>query len=153
MTQMPPDWNEFIECLNQNQVDFLVVGALALSLHGISRYTGDLDVWIAPSEVNRQKVISALNDFGFGSLNLQAADFAPPSEGVQLGIRPVRIDILTVLDGITYSEASASAEEGNLGGQTVRFLSRDMILRNKRALARPQDLADVARLEELGPLD
>lgn len=153
MTPTPPDWNEFIECLNRNQVEYLVVGALALSLHGISRYTGDLDVWIAPTEENRQRVINALGDFGFASLSLRPEDFAPPNEGVQLGIRPVRIDILTVLDGITYPEAYASAEIGQLGAHPVRFLSREMILRNKRALGRPQDLADIARLEELGPLD
>ncbi len=141
------DWREWLESLTESRVEFVVVGAIALAHHGFVRYTGDLDIFVHASPDNAIRVLEALTRFGFGSLKLGAEDFATEGRVVQLGFPPGRIDILTSIDGVGWDEANAGAVSGEYGGVPVRFLSRDDLIRNKSATGRPQDLADVKRLE------
>jgi hypothetical protein len=90
-----PDFVDFIQLLNDHKVEYLVVGAHALSFHGRPRHTGDLDIWINPKGENPKKVITALKDFGFESLNLTYSDFLKENTVTQLGYPPLRIDLLT----------------------------------------------------------
>ena len=86
---------EFIECLNSNEVDYLVVGALAVSWHGFPRYSADVDFLIRPSHANAERVLRATADFGFGSLDISAAYLTIQGKVIQLGHEPNRIDLMT----------------------------------------------------------
>lgn len=141
------DWLEWLSSLNANGVEYLIVGGVALARHGHPRYTGDLDCFVRPSPDNARRVLAALRDFGFGSLAIDERDLSVPDRVVQLGFPPGRIDIITEIEGVTWDEASRSAVEGRYGEVPTRFISRELLIRNKRACGRPQDLADAARLE------
>jgi hypothetical protein len=142
------DWKEFIESLNANSVDYILVEALAFAYHAVPRYTGDMDVLVRPSEENLERVLSALRSFGFSSLNLSVEDFLEPGAFVQLGYQPNRIDIMTEISGVTFEEAWETAEPTELEGVPVLVLGRDPLIKNKRTVARPKDLVDVQVLEE-----
>lgn len=143
------DWLEWLSCLNDRHVEYLLVGGMALAHHGVPRYTGDLDVLIRPTTENAERVIQALRDFGFGSLDIGVTDLSSRGRVVQLGFPPGRIDLVTSIDGLSWEEADASAEAGRYGTIDTRFIGRAAMIRNKRASGRPQDLADAARLESI----
>jgi hypothetical protein len=145
--EIPPDFSEFIASLAARDTRFLVVGGYAVALHGHPRYTGDIDIWLAPDEENARSVVAALAEFGFEDLGLTIDDFLEPDRVVQLGYPPMRIDLMTGLDGVNFDEAYERRVEVELGGVAVPFLSLDDLRRNKRATARAQDLADLEALD------
>lgn len=141
-----PDFKDFIESLNANGVRYMVVGGYAVALHGHPRYTQDMDVWIQRDEENASRMIQALADFGFGSLDLAAEDFLVPDQIVQLGYAPNRIDILTTLPGVEFEPCYASRVEVRLDDLPVSFIALENLKQNKRASGRHQDLADLENL-------
>jgi hypothetical protein len=145
------DLREFIELLNSHKVDYLIVGAHALAWHGLPRYTKDIDFFVNPEPANVDRLLTALDQFGFGSLGLASDDFLVPDRVIQLGREPHRIDLLTGISGVTWAECWHSKVRGEMDGIPVPFLGRDAFVRNKRASGRPQDLADASRLEAIGP--
>jgi hypothetical protein len=130
-------------------VEYLVVGAHALAAHGHVRATKDLDVWVHPNVLNAPKVLSALAAFGAPLLDLSLADLVQPGLIFQIGVPPVRIDVLTAIDGVEFPEAWRDRVEAKLGALVVPVLSRHHLIANKRAAGRLQDLADIERLEQL----
>lgn len=100
--ELNPDFKEFFESLNRNDVRYLVVGGYAVAFHGYPRYTKDIDVWIEATTDNVQRLIQALRDFGFGALGLQERDFLEPGYTIQLGRPPNRIDLLTSVHGVDF---------------------------------------------------
>lgn len=140
------DLKEFVELLNALDVHFLIVGAFALAHHGYPRYTGDIDLFVEKSTENAERILSALREFGFGDVGLSTEDFVSKDQVIQLGVVPNRIDMLTLLSGVSFEEAWSSREWGEIGGLKAPFISRDMLKRNKRACGRPQDLADLEHL-------
>lgn|SRR5690348_17443923 len=147
------EWRSFIECLECNKVEYLVVGAIALAHHGLPRYTGDLDIWVRNSPTNAQRVVDALRTFGFGSLELKAEDFTGAYQVVQLGRAPRRIDLLTTISGVTFEEAWEERATGKVEGVTAPFIGVKALLRNKQASGRTQDRADAAALARLHGAD
>ena len=145
---IPNDFKELLELLNSHKVEYIVVGAYALALHGNPRFTGDLDVYVKPDAQNASYILAALKEFGFGSLKLEEKDFTEPHQVVQLGMPPVRIDLLTSLTGLTWDDAVKGELKGNLGGVPVLFLGKQEYIKNKKALGRPKDLADAEVLGE-----
>lgn len=143
---LDPDFNEFVTSFIDNGVRFLIVGGYALAAHGLPRYTGDLDAWVWVDAENARRVVAALHSFGFGSLGLNEADFQSPDMVVQLGYPPLRIDVLTAIDGVSFDEAWPRRLVLSIDGCDVPFIGRDDLIANKRAADRPQDRADVARL-------
>lgn len=141
-----PDFREFIECLNANQVRYLVVGGYAVAFHGHPRYTKDLDIWIQPTLENAQKVIQALAAFGFASLNLVASDFAQSDQVVQLGYPPNRIDLITSPDGVDFETCYQSKIESDLDGLQICWIDLENLRLNKKVSGRSQDLADLESL-------
>jgi len=141
------DFKEFIQSLNDNSVRYLVVGGYAVALHGYPRYTKDMDVWVEMTVDNASKIVKALNQFGFGSLDLKEADFIEPDQIIQLGYPPRRIDILTTLPGVEFSECYLSHTTVNVEGVSVNFIDLENLKKNKRATGRHQDLADLENLE------
>jgi hypothetical protein len=133
---------------NARGVEFIVVGAYALAAHGRVRATGDLDVWVRPSAANAKLVIEALAAFGAPLHDLTAQDLTQPGVVFQIGVAPLRIDVLTSIDGVTFEEAWTERLSTSFAGQTVPVLSTRHLIRNKRAVGRTQDLADVEWLEQ-----
>ena len=144
---LPEDWRAFIESLNSNGVEYLVVGAVALAHHGVPRYTGDLDILVRNSTENAERLEAALAGFGFAGLGLKAAAFVDSYRVIQLGIPPNRIDLLTSLTGVTFDAAWAGRVEALVGETRVNFIGREALILNKRRTGRAQDKAD---LEALG---
>lgn len=144
--ELNPDFKEFLQSLNENDVRYLVVGGYAVAFHGHPRYTKDIDIWIDLDEQNAQKVVKALVDFGFSSLNLTPADFLEPDNVIQLGYPPRRIDLLIGLEGAAFDECYSARLEEEMEGIRVCFIDRENLARLKRAAGRPQDLADLDNL-------
>jgi hypothetical protein len=130
----------------------MVVGAYAVAIHGRPRATKDLDVWVEPSVENAPKVIRALQDFGAPLMGLTASDIEAPDVGLQIGREPLRIDILTKISGPSFADAWPTHTHADFGGVRCPVIGFDALVENKRAAGRPQDLADVAALEQLRAL-
>lgn len=141
------DFREFLRCLNARRVRYLVVGGHAVSFHGYPRFTLDIDVVVVPEPENAKALIEALTDFGFGGLGLTADDFTRPST-IVLGRTPYQIDIMTYIKGVNIDEAWDQRVSGVLDGVDVFFVCKDDLITNKRAVGRPEDLADVERLRD-----
>lgn len=142
------DFRELLECFNARSVEYLVVGSFALAFHGAPRYTGDMDLLVKPDPENSRRIIAALTDFGFTSLGLADDEFIEPDQVIQLGVPPVRVDLMTAIEGVSWDEAWASRSPGDCGGVPVHYLGREQFIANKRAAGRPKDLADIAKLVE-----
>ena len=141
------DLREFIESLNSHKVEYVIVGAYALAFHGHPRFTGDPDILIHNSKANAERVHQVIAEFGFPAMGLAASDFLQSGQIIQLGRPPQRIDILTSLSGVEFSEAWETRVNGHLDRAPVAFLSRECLIRNKKTTDRPQDRADVEALE------
>jgi uncharacterized nucleotidyltransferase DUF6036 len=141
------DFKDLLSELYAHDVEFLVVGAHALAAHGHVRATKDLDVWVRPSQENARRVIRAMTAFGAPMQAVTEDDFAAPGITFQVGVEPVRIDIITAVDGLTFDAAWRNRVASEYGGEPVFVISRDDLIRNKRASGRPQDIADIAALE------
>lgn len=142
------DFVEFFASFNRHSVKYCVVGSYAVGLHAIPRYTKDVDVWVEPSADNAARIMRALIDFGFGSLALTVDDFNKPGQIIQLGHEPVRIDVITSIEGCTFEEAWATKETETYGAETIYFLGYDALVKTKAAAGRSQDLADLEKLRK-----
>ena len=141
------DLREFIELLNSHRVEYVIVGGFALAFHGHPRYTGDLDILVHTSQENAERVYRAIREFGFPAAGLSVSDFLEDGQIIQLGRPPHRIDILTSLSGVGFAEVWASRIHADLDRLPVGFISRECLIRNKKATDRVQDRADVEALE------
>ena len=141
------DLREFLELLNSRGVEYVIVGAHSLAFHGRPRYTGDLDILIRAIPKNAAKLIDVLNEFGFADSRFRVSDFTTPDQVIQLGRAPSRIDLLTSISGVTSDEAFETRIPAELDGIPVFILGRESLVRNKRAVGRPQDLVDLDSLE------
>jgi predicted nucleotidyltransferase len=141
------DFKEFIQSLNDNSVRYLVIGGYAVAFHGHPRYTKDLDVWVAMDAENAANIIKALAQFGFASLELKESDFTAPDQIIQLGYPPSRIDIITTAPGVDFETCYAGRIQEEIDGIQVNFIDLENLKRNKKAVGRHQDLADLENLE------
>ena len=146
MARIPKDFLEFFELLNAHSVKYAVVGGYAVAYHGSPRFTGDIDVVVGSDEQNARSILSALEEFGFSGTGLSAQDFIQPDHVVELGVPPMRIDILTGIDGVTFDEVWEQRVEVRIEKVSMHFISRELLIRNKRATGRAQDLADLESL-------
>ena len=110
------DLREFVECLNSSRVEYLIVGALAVSWHGYPRYSADVDFFVRASPENASRILHAIQQFGFGSLGLTGDDFTLPNRVIQLGQEPNRIDLMTSISGVAFEEAWQTQVQGDLNG-------------------------------------
>lgn len=141
------DFSDLFAALNANKVEYLVVGAHALAAHGHVRATKDIDVWVRASLPNAPKIMAALAAFGAPLDSVSEKDFSESGLIFQIGVAPVRIDILTEVDGLEFGEAWSNRIETKFGDQDCYVLSKQDLIKNKRASGRTQDLADIERLE------
>ncbi len=146
--ELSHDFSEFIGYFVARDVRFLVVGGYAMAAHGHPRYTKDLDVWIRADPDNGERILLALDDFGFGDVGLTQLDFLGDDTVVQLGREPQRIDLLTFISGVEFDEAWANHVELEISGLAVPVIGRADLRRNKLATGRLRDLADAEDLPD-----
>lgn len=144
---MNQDFKELLLAFNEHNVDYLIVGAHALAAHGHVRATKDLDLWVRPDEENAQRILQALSVFGAPLGDLTADDLTRKETIFQIGLPPLRIDIITAIDGVEFADAWPDRLETVFGGVPAAVISRHHLIRNKKTAARLQDLADVQQLE------
>jgi hypothetical protein len=142
-----PDFLDLLTELNAADARYLLVGGHAVGFHGRPRATKDIDLWIEASAENAGRVMSALHAFGAPLGDLTEKDFAAPGTGFRMGTPPFRIEILTEISGVAFEDAWRRREQREIDDVCCFVISRDDLLRNKRAAGRPQDLADVDALE------
>lgn len=145
---MNRDFVEMLCALNETKTDFLIVGAHAVAAHGHPRATGDLDIWVRPTSKNASQVLQALKEFGAPLSNLSLEDLSQPNTVFQIGVSPSRIDILTFITGVDFDHAWTHKIEIQVEDLTVFCIGKQDLVENKKAVGRPQDLADVAALEK-----
>lgn len=147
---MNRDFRDLLSEFSTHGVEFLVIGAHALAAHGHVRATKDLDVWVRPSRENAARVLEALRAFGAPLSDVSLGDFEKPGITFQIGVDPVRIDVITEVNGVTFDDAWRRRLAVTIDGLAVPVLSREDLIANKRATGRLQDLADIEALEKLG---
>jgi hypothetical protein len=148
---MSPDFKDLLAAFNVHGVEYLVVGAHALAAHGHVRATKDLDVWVRPDPANAVRTLEALASFGAPLHDLTAEDLSVSGTVFQIGVPPVRIDVITAIDGVAFEDAWRGRLETAFAGIPVSVLSRGHLIANKKAAGRLQDLADVENLERKKP--
>ena len=142
-----PDFSDFVAALNNNKVEYLIVGSFALAFHGYPRATGDIDFWVRATPINLKALFTALSHFGFREIQISEDDLMS-GKIIQLGYPPVRIDLIATLDGLTDEDIWESRIKGKFGEHEVYYIGRDAFVKNKRALGRHKDLADLELLGE-----
>ena len=147
-----PEWNEdfsdFVEALRAEGVEFVIVGAHAMAVHGVPRATGDLDVLIRPVPENAARLMRALRRFRapVQAHGIGADDFCSPGTVYQIGLPPRRIDVLTAISGVEFE----TAYQSRVVSKNLPFLGHSALITNKRTAARPKDLVDATLLEAVG---
>jgi len=142
--KLSKDLREFVALLNSRKIKYLLVGGYAVAYHGLPRFTEDIDFLIETSPQNAALVATAVKDFGF--TDFKPEDFRKPEMILQLGRAPNRIDLLTSVTAVSFEEAWKTKIETNLDGLPVWVISKELLVRNKLATGRKQDLADVERI-------
>ena len=144
-----PDFRDILSVFAEERVDFIVVGAYALAAHGLPRATGDIDLWVRPSADNSKRIWKAFEKFGAPMKGLKRDDFENGDLIVQIGRPPRRIDIITSVSELEYDSAWKNRKIVEIEGITISVLGKDDFIKNKKAVGRVQDIADVKRLESL----
>jgi hypothetical protein len=142
------DFKEFCELLNSHGVEFVIVGAHALAFHGAPRFTGDIDFLVRPTKENALRVLRVFEAFGFGGEGVKDEDILVPGRIFQMGVVPVRIDVITSISGVSWDQVDHGKVAGTYAGIPVHFIGRAEYIANKKAAARKKDLADVEALQQ-----
>jgi hypothetical protein len=145
---LPNDFKEFLKLLNADEVRYLLVGGYAVGFHGYPRATADMDIWVAVSPGNADRLVAVFRDFGMTDPQLTPALFQERGRIVRMGVPPMRIEVLTDIDGVVFDECHAARIMAEIDGQQVPVISREHLLRNKRAAGRHKDLDDLENLTE-----
>jgi hypothetical protein len=150
---LPADYRDLLVEFVDRGVEFVLVGGWAVAVHGHGRATDDMDVFIKPSPENARRTYRALLAFGapVAAHGITEGLFCQEGYGYRLGRKPVLIEILTAIDGVSFDEAAQDSTSVEVGGRSIRVIGRAALLQNKRAAGRVKDLADVEALEELEP--
>lgn len=146
--KLEKDFLDFLRLCNIHEVKYLIIGVYAVSIHGYPRYTKDLDVCIEYSDANAERMVLVLQDFGFASLGLTKEDFNKKNLIIQLGYEPLRIDILNDLNSVPFEQAWKNKQHVNYEGLEISFIGLNDLLKVKESAGRPQDIADVWKLNE-----
>jgi hypothetical protein len=146
---MHKDFKDLLSAFNAHSVRYLIVGGYAYARYTEPRTTKDLDLFIQPDPENAKATYKALADFGAYLGDATIADFARAGTIFQIGVAPFRVDIISMVDGLTFEEAWATSEAALIDeGTPVRYISLDNLIKNKLAAGRPQDLVDVTKLRQ-----
>lgn len=144
--EFPPDFSEFLRLLTAHDVEFMVVGGFAVALYGYPRATADLDIWMRRHRDNAARVVASLREFGFDAPNLTPELFDNPDVLVRMGVAPLRIEILTSIDGVEFDQCASRVVRHDIDGVAIPVISLDDLKKNKQASGRPKDLDDLEHL-------
>jgi hypothetical protein len=145
---MERDFKDMLSAFSDEKVEYLLVGAHAMAVHGCPRATQDIDFWVRPSPQNAKRVFRALAVFGAPLESVAAQDFENPGTIFQIGLPPLRIDIITSIDGVEFDEAWQNRLEIVLDGLAAMVIGREELLKNKKSTGRPKDIGDAKLLEK-----
>jgi len=143
---LPQYFKEFLRLLNAHQVEYLLIGGYAVGYFGYPRATADMDIWVAISPANADRIVTILKEFGFDLPELSAELFLKEWQIIRLGHPPVRIEIATMISGVNFDECYLEKVVGELDGIKVNLISLKKLKINKKASGRHQDLADLENL-------
>lgn len=143
-----PDSKEFVELLIKHKAEYLIVGGYSVGVHGHPRYTGDLDIWLNPTMENAKRVLNCIQEFRFGSFGLKEEDFTKEGNVIQLGYPPLRINLLSAIDGLQFKYCYKNKIQVDIEGLQVNFISYHDLIKNKKATGRPIDLDDIDNMKE-----
>ena len=146
--EVQPDFKYLLELFNAHNVEYMIIGGYALAYHGAPRYTGDIDIFVKPDNINAARILSALEIFGFGLIGLTIKDFQTPDNVIQLGVPPVRIDIVTSITGVSWDDAISGCVDGKYGDISVKYIGLQEFIVNKRATGRKRDISDLESLDQ-----
>jgi predicted nucleotidyltransferase len=144
--EFPQDFSEFLKLLNDHNVEYLLVGGFAVALYGYPRATADMDLWIARNHSNAERIVSCLREFGFDTPTLNVELFQDPERIVRMGEAPLRIEILTDIDGVQFDDCLLRAQMQEIDGIVIPVIALDDLKINKLASGRPKDLDDLENL-------
>ncbi len=146
MIQIPPDFKEFLKLLNSHDVKYLLIGGYAVAYYGYPRPTADIDIWVALHPSNADKVVAVLKEFGFNVPGLAPDLFLQERQIIRLGVPPLRLEILTTIDGVAFEECYTQRTRDVVDDVPVDFISLRHLKINKKASGRHKDLADLDNL-------
>jgi hypothetical protein len=147
VAKIEKDYEELLKLFNKYKVKYCIIGAYAVAFYAVPRYTKDIGVFIEAAPRNAKKIVKAINEFGFSSLNLKEKDFSEPGKTIQLGYEPLRIDFVTGIDGCTFEQVWKNRKKGIYGKEIVSFISLKDLIKNKKSSKRKQDDADLEILQ------
>lgn len=142
-------FRDFLELLESRDVDYVVVGGYAVGFYGFPRYTGDIDIFVAISPANASRILSAFHDFGFGDIGLTEKDFLEEEVIIEIGREPVKIQILTGIDGVTFEQCRKNKIVAKIDGLAIPLISLPDLIVNKTAANRAKDKIDVVELKRI----
>lgn len=145
-TRLAPDFKEFLQLLRSAKIEYLLVGGYAVGHYGFPRATGDLDIWVANHDENATRLVEALRKFGFDVPELNKSLFKKPKHVVRMGVPPIRLKILSSIDGVDFQDCYPRRETAEIDGVDVDLISLADLKENKRASGRHQDLTDLEKL-------
>jgi hypothetical protein len=145
---LPEDFKEFLRFLTEAEVEYLLIGGYAVSYHGYPRTTADMDVWVGISPDNAQKLVDVFRRFGMHDPSITPSLFQERGKIIRMGVPPMRIEVLTEIDGVAFVECYRARVTAVIDGQTVHLISSEHLRINKRASGRHKDLDDLEHLPE-----
>jgi hypothetical protein len=145
-TRLPQDFKEFLKLLNAYRVEYLLIGGYAVGYYGYPRATADMDIWIAMTPANADKIVFVLKEFGFDPPDLSPQLFLKEKQIIRMGVPPVRIEIATTISGVNFRDCFAQKIVAEIDGINTNLISLSHLKINKRASARHQDIADLEHL-------
>lgn len=143
---LPPDFKEFLRLLNSHGVEYLLVGGYAVGYYGYPRATADMDIWVARTPQNADKLVTVLKEFGFDVPELSPELFLKENQVIRMGVPPFRIEIVTSASGVTFEECYAARVRAVIDDLEVNIISLDHLKANKKAIGRHKDLDDLGHL-------
>jgi len=142
------DYRELFKILNKHKVKYLVVGAYAVIFYTEPRYTKDIDIWVEPALKNAEKLYKALGEFGAPLKDISTKDFADKKTIYQIGVAPVRIDIMTSISGSVFTEAWKDRRKTKYADISINIIGVKDLIRSKKKTGRPIDLNDITQLKQ-----
>ena len=144
--RLPPDFKEFLQLLNLEKVEYLLVGGLAVGVYGYPRATGDMDIWVAATPDNAEKLARVMVAFGFSAATIQAETFERPEQVIRMGVPPICIDLITSATGVHFIECYARRIPTTIDGIVISVIHADDLKANKKASGRAKDINDLENL-------
>ncbi|MBT7069213.1 MAG: hypothetical protein HN919_23155 [Verrucomicrobia bacterium] len=145
---LPDDFKEFLRLLTEAHVEYLLIGGYAVGYHGYPRTTADMDIWVAISSNNATRLVDVFKRFGMRDSSITPSLFQERGKIIRMGVPPMRIEVLTEIDGVAFAECYDARVTAEIDGQMVQLISREHLRINKRASGRHKDLDDLEHLPE-----